>query len=182
MKKHVTISNVLFIVLLFLILYKPSRIWVIRQVSFSPTIENIQEEQRIQNYSWQLKGLNTENINFSELKGKVVFLNFWATWCPPCVAELPYIQSFYNEYKNKVAFVFITTENWKEVAVFFRKNDYEFPIYQSNNSLLEGLPLVNSIPRTFLIDKKGNIRIDKSGSADWNTSSFRSSIDKLLIE
>ncbi|WP_442265716.1 TlpA family protein disulfide reductase [Tenacibaculum sp. ZS6-P6] len=180
MKKYFTLSNVLFIGLLFLILYKPSRVWFIRQISFSPTVEKVEGSARIFNYNWKLTGLNTYDANFSEFKGKVVFLNFWATWCPPCIAELPYIQEFYNDYKEKVEFVFITNDSAKELNDFFKKHGYEFPVYQSNQDFPKELPPVTSIPRTFVIDTQGNIRVDKSGSANWNSKGFRESIDKLI--
>ncbi|WP_143569869.1 TlpA family protein disulfide reductase [Tenacibaculum agarivorans] len=182
MKKHFTASNIIFVAVIFLMLYKPTRVWFIRQISFSPTITKAEGSPRIFNYDWNLKGLNTDDINFSEFKGKVIFLNFWATWCPPCIAELPYIQEFYNDYKGKVEFVFVTSDNVEELNKFFKKTGYEFPVYQSYLNFPEELPPVNSIPRTFIIDSQGNIRADKSGSADWNSTSFRNSIDKLLDE
>ncbi|MFY7672574.1 TlpA family protein disulfide reductase [Tenacibaculum sp. MEBiC06402] len=180
MKKHLTLSNLIFVVAIFLLLYKPSRIWFIRQLSFSPSIEKVEESARVFDYNWRLKGLNTDDINFSEFKGKVVFLNFWATWCPPCVAELPSIQEFYNKYQDKVAFVFITNESTDEVMKFFKRTNYELPVYQTNGDYLNELPPITSIPRTFVLDKLGNIRVDTSGAADWNSSSFLASIDKML--
>lgn len=180
MKKHLTLSNLIFGIAIFLMLYKPSRVWFIRQMSFSPSIEKIESSPKISNYNWELQGLNMKDVNFSEFEGKVIFLNFWATWCPPCVAELPYIQEFYKAYKDKVVFISITNENWSDVAAFFKKRGYDFPVYQSNQNYLQDLPAVTSIPRTFLIDKQGNIRVDKSGSADWNSASFRNEVDELL--
>ncbi|SNR16771.1 TlpA family protein disulfide reductase [Tenacibaculum jejuense] len=182
MKKHITLSNILFIALICLILYKPSRVWFIRQISFSPTVEKAEGSARIFDYNWKLTGLNTYNANFAEFKGKVVFLNFWATWCPPCIAELPYIQDFYNDYKGKVAFVFITSDDVRTLNEFFKKHGYEFPVYQSNHDFPKELPPVTSIPRTFVIDTQGNIRVDKSGSANWNSKSFRKKIDELIAE
>lgn len=175
-----TPSNILFTIAMAVVLYPPSRIWIIRQMSFSPSIEEVNGNKTITNYNNELRGLNTPDINFSEFEGKVVFLNSWATWCPPCVAELPYIQSFYNAYKDKVAFVFISNENWSQIDAFFKEKDYNFPVYQYKGESLKGLPHVNSIPRTFVIDKQGNIRVDESGSADWNSASFRKQIDDLL--
>ena len=180
MKKHINISNLLFALLIVVLLYTPSRIWLIRQVSFSPSLEKIEDSKIVFDYNCELLGLNTKDINFNEFKGKVVFLNFWATWCPPCVAELPYIQSFYKDYKDKVAFVFVSQENWSTVNAFFKANNYDLPVYHYKNTSLKGLPEVNSIPRTFIIDKEGNIRVDESGSADWNSEAFRKQIDTLL--
>lgn len=180
MKKHLTFSNILFVIVIAFFLYTPARIWLIRQVSFSPSIEKATANKAILNYDCSLKGLNTNDVNFSEFKGKVVFLNFWATWCPPCVAELPYIQSFYNDYKDKVEFVFISNENWSEINSFFNEKGYDLPVYQYKNKQLQGLPKVSSIPRTFIIDAAGNIRVDESGSTDWNSASFRAQIDELI--
>jgi len=180
MKKHFTFSNIFFVIAMAIVLYKPSRIWVIRQISFSPSIEKVTKEAKISDYQWELKGLNTSGINFAELKGKVIFLNFWATWCPPCVAELPSIQSFYNDYKKDIAFVFISNENWSEINSFFLQNEYDFPAYHAIKGSLKDLPNISSIPRTFIIDKQGNIRVDKSGAANWNSTGFRAQMDSLL--
>ncbi|WP_157811860.1 TlpA family protein disulfide reductase [Tenacibaculum sp. SZ-18] len=181
MKKYITLSNIIFVLAIALLLYKPSKVWLIRQVAFSPSIEKVEKSARVFNYNWQLKGLNTNDINFTEFKGKVVFLNFWATWCPPCIAELPSVQKFYNDYQDKVAFIFITSEDSEAIIKFFKENEYEFPVYQSN-SILNELPPVNSIPRTFVLDKEGNIRIDKSGAANWRSKSFLDFIDEVLVD
>lgn len=180
MKKHLTWSNAIFVVIVFLFLYKPTRVWFTRQLSFSPSIKTVEKSKQITDYNWQLKGLNTSNINFENLKGKVIFVNFWATWCPPCIAEMPSVQAFYNDYKDKVAFVFITSDDWQTVEKFYKENNYDLPVHQSVTNLPKDLPEVPSIPRTFVIDKNGYIRIDKTGSADWNSDSFREHINKLL--
>ncbi len=179
-KKHLTLSNFIFGIAIFLLIYKPTRAWFIRQVSFAPTVEKIEGGARVFDYNWELTGVNTYNANFSEFKGKVIFLNFWATWCPPCVAELPSIQKFYNDYKDDVVFITITNENWNDVSTFFKEEGYEFPVYQAKQGYLKELPSITSIPRTFIIDKQGNIRVDKSGAANWNSNSFRKEIDLML--
>ena len=180
LEKHLTLSNLIFAVAVALLVYKPTRIWCIRQVSYGPAIENVSEEITITNYNWELKGLNTLSNNLKTYEGKVVFLNFWATWCSPCVAELPSIQDFYNAYKDKVAFVFVTSENWHTVQAFFIEHGYEFKVYNAASALPKGWPEVNVIPTTFIIDKKGHIRVHKTGAADWNSRRFRESIDRLL--
>lgn len=183
MKKHFNISNLFFVLGLIFLLYTPSRIWLIRQISFSPSVEEVTNTNKIvTDYNWALKGLNTSDVNFSEFKGEVVFVNFWATWCPPCIAELPSVQSFYNDYEGKVKFVFISNESWPEINSFFKDESYDLPAYHYEHRPLAGLPEVKSIPRTFVIDKKGNIRVDKSGAANWNSKSLRGQIDELLKE
>lgn len=182
MKKHFTVSNLIFVVVLLIILYKPSRAWIIRQFSFSPSVEKVVNTKKITNYHWQLKGLNTSDINFETLKGKVIFINFWATWCPPCIAEMPSVQAFYNDYKDKVAFVFVTSDSWETVKQFYKENNYNLPIHRTASGYPLGLPEVNSIPATFIIDKNGFIRLKKTGAADWNGNGFRNDIDKLLAE
>lgn len=180
MKKHLTWSNVIFVIVIFLLLYKPSRVWFTRQLSFSPSVKKVEKSKQLTDYNWRLKGLNTSDIDLQSLKGKVIFVNFWATWCPPCIAEMPSVQEFYNDYKDKVAFVFITSDDWKLVEEFYTKNGYDLPTYQSVTNYPKELPSVPSIPRTFIIDKNGYIRVDKSGSANWNSDIFREKINTLL--
>ncbi len=179
LKKYLTFSNVLLVALIFLYLHKPSRIWLTRQLSFSPQVMANEKTTKITAYYWALEGLNTTDVNFLDYQGKVIFLNFWATWCPPCVAEMPDIQAFYNDYKDKVVFVLVSNENWSEINTFFKANNYSLPVYNANGALA-GIPRINSIPRTFVIDKSGNIVVDKAGAANWNSDSFRKEIDALL--
>ena len=175
-----SISNIIFVIAVALLLYAPSREWFMRQIAIAPSIKKVDKSEKLDTYNWNLRGLNTESINFSELENEVVFVNFWATWCPPCRAEMPMIQKLFNDYKNKVSFVFVTTENWNTVEQFFNKNDYDLPVYNSNGLPPNKFTETNSIPASYLIDKDGNILISKVGAADWNSKKVRSLIDKLL--
>ena len=117
----------------------------------------------------------------SELKGQVVFINFWATWCPPCIAEMPSIQNLYTDYKDKVEFLLVTNDPYSEINEFLSKNNYDFKILRPvtfNTSVFD----VSTIPRTFLIDKTGRIIIDETGAANWNSDKVRLVIDNLLKE
>ncbi|PHQ56294.1 MAG: thiol-disulfide oxidoreductase [Lutibacter sp.] len=177
-----TISNILFIMLVAMLLYPPTREWGMRQIAFAPSIENAENTESIDSYHWELKGLNTPTINFKELEGKVVFINFWATWCPPCRAEMPMIQNLYNDYKDKIAFVFVTNEDWNTVSTFFGKKGYDLPIYNSISRPPQKFTETNSIPASYLIDKKGAILISKVGAADWNSKKVRNLLDELIIK
>ncbi len=176
------ISNIVFVIAVVVLLYPPSREWFMRQIAFAPSIENLENSEKINSYNWQLRGLNTENINFNELENKVVFVNFWATWCPPCRAEMPMIQELYNDYKDKIEFVFVTSESWETVEKFYVKNNYNLPSYNSISLPPEKFTETNSIPASYLIDKKGNILISKTGSANWNSDKVRDLLDELILK
>ncbi|MFZ3273185.1 MAG: TlpA disulfide reductase family protein, partial [Lutibacter sp.] len=98
-----SISNIIFVIAIGVLLYPPSREWFMRQIAFAPSVKEVEKSEKLSSYDWELKGLNTESINFKDLENKVVFVNFWATWCPPCRAEMPMIQKLYADYKDKVA-------------------------------------------------------------------------------
>ena len=175
-----SMSNILFVIAIGLLLYPPTREWGMRQIAFSPTVKSSDNTEVVSTYNWELKGLNTTNANFSELKNEIIFVNFWATWCPPCRAELPMIQKLYDDYKGKVKFIFITNEDWTTVAKFFKDKGYDLPVYNSLSAPPNNFTKTNSIPATYLIDKKGNILISETGAADWNSTKVRKLLDDLI--
>jgi len=173
------LSNVLFVLAIAVLLYPPSREWVMRQIAFSPSVDEVSESVKLTDYNWNLRGLNVENQNFNEFEGNVIFVNFWATWCPPCRAEMPMIQKLYDDYKDKVTFVFVTNENWETVNSFFEKNGYDLPVYNSVGNPPSNFTETNTIPATYIIDMKGHILVSKVGSANWNSSKIRNLLDDL---
>jgi len=181
-KSKFKLSNILFVIAVALLLYSPTRVWLLRQVAFSPSIEKIENLKEIETYSWQLKGLNSSDIDFQSFQNEVVLVNFWATWCPPCKAEMPMLQSLYNDYKDKIRFVLVTNENWGVVQKYFEKENYNLPVYNSISYPPKNFTETNSIPATYLINKKGQIVINKIGAANWNSKSVRNTIDQLISE
>ena len=175
------ISNILFIVALAVVIYPPSRAWMMRLVAFSPSIENIEDRAKLTHYNWQLKGINTADLDFETAKNKVIIVNMWATWCPPCVAEMPSLQDLYNDYKDQVVFVFVTSEGAEKVTPFMEKNNYNLPIYNMMSKEPDLLS-TQSIPTTYLINKKGEIVIKKTGAANWNSTKVRNQLDELIKE
>jgi thiol-disulfide isomerase/thioredoxin len=148
-------------------------------MSFSPSIQNVGNQKTLQTTNWELKGLNTENLNFKDLDDTVVFVSFWATWCPPCVAEMPSIQALYEDYKDSVTFLLITDENWATVSKFYTKNGYDFPTYNQLTKAPKELES-SSIPATFILSKDKKISVDKKGAANWNSDSTKKLLDVLL--
>ena len=174
-----SISNIVFVVIIGLLLYPPTKVYFIRLISFSPSTIKVDKREQLTSYNWNLKGLNTASIHFNQVKNKVVFVSFWATWCPPCRAEMLSIQELYNDYNNKVEFVFVSNEDWSVVSDFYRKNGYELPTYNSLNKRPEEFNS-ETIPATFIVDKKGAIAMMKKGPANWNSTKVRDLLNSLL--
>ena len=180
------ISNLVFLVVITILIIpqtrKPIQVFLNKGFALiSPSIEKKENQTTLKSYEWKLKDENENIFDFESVKGKVVFINFWATWCPPCIAEMPSIQNLYTDYKEKVEFLLVTNDPYSEINEFLGKKNYDFKILRPvtfNTSVFE----VSTIPRTFLIDKSGKIIIDETGAANWNSDKVRLVIDNLLKE
>lgn len=176
-------SNLLFAIFLILMLIPatrtPIQVTVNRVFSFSPSIISEDKQENLKAFEWQLIDLEGNEINLSNSKNEVILINVWATWCPPCIAEMPSLQELYNDYKDQVDFYFIANDKPEAVKKFLAKHKYNFPVFMQASNAPNQLQS-NSLPTTFLIDKKGNIVVSKTGAANWNSSSFRAKLDDLL--
>lgn len=133
-------------------------------------------------YSWQLTDTEGNSHGFTETKGKVVFLNLWATWCGPCLKEMPDIQKLYNDYGDKVGFLLVTEEETAKVEAFLQKKAYTLPIYFTDSGDMPKEIASKSMPTTYIIDKSGKIARAETGVANWNGSEVRAMLDSLLAE
>lgn len=176
-------SNLLFAIFLILMLIPatrtPIQVTVNRVFSFSPSIISEDKQENLKAFEWQLIDLEGNEINLSNSKNEVILINVWATWCPPCIAEMPSLQELYNDYKDQVDFYFVANDKPEAVKKFLAKHKYNFPVFMQASNAPNQLQS-NSLPTTFLIDKKGNIVVSKTGAANWNSSSFRAKLDDLL--
>ncbi len=176
-KKQLT--NIAFVLLIGLMIFPPTKVYFIRLFSFSPSIESVENQHKITIANWKLKGLNAKNIDIKDLNNKVVFVSFWATWCPPCIAEMPSMKALYEDYKDKVTFLFITNEDWNTVNKFYNKRSYDFPTYNELTSTPKELKST-TIPATYILSKDHNVMVAKKGAANWNADSIRSLLDTLI--
>lgn len=120
-------------------------------------------------------------IELSQLQGKPVFINFWATWCPPCIAELPSLNNLYNLYKDKAYFLFISNEDPEEILSFMNKKGYSLPLYALAGPTPDIFETA-TIPTTYIIGKGGRLVVYKTGAAKWDSRKMVKLMDRLIAE
>lgn len=145
-----------------------------------PSIDS--EDKVAADYNFTLLDKEGHRVPFSEFENKVVFVNFWATWCPPCVAEMPDIHDLYEETQaSGTEFVLISLDDdFQKAKDFVKKKGFDFPIYQ----LASPLPAVyesSAIPTTYVISPQGEIVVTKSGMAKYNTKKFKKFLEELKL-
>ena len=129
-----------------------------------------------------LPALTGETINLGSLKGKVVFLNFWATWCPPCREEMPSMEALYKRYKDSGFEILAVSsgESHNEVLSFMTTNEFTFTALLDGDGKACSSYGVQAIPTTFLIDRDGMIILRLVGSIDWDAPKVHAAIETLL--
>ena len=178
-------SNLLFIFLIIILILpqtrKPLQVHINRIFAFSPSEVSEEEREKLHDYDWELVGLNEDFVNLNSSEGKVAIINLWATWCPPCIAEMPSFQELYNDYSEKVDFYFVSSEEPEKLENFLQKHDYSFPVFMPASPAPQVLQS-NSLPTTYVISKSGEILVEKTGAADWNDEEFREKLEMWIPE
>lgn len=158
-----------------------SKIVLNRLFSGTPDIISEDVREQITDYNWRLKDADWNLFNFSISKGKVVFINFWASWRLPCAAELKSIQNLYDRYQGQIDFYFITNEEQAPVEEFMAKNKFTFPV--SYLIIGDASPLaILEPPGSYILDTEGFIVVKKEGIADWDNKTVFNLLDMLLKE
>lgn len=138
-----------------------------------------QVQLKDQDYNWILQDDQGNPVNMERFMGKVVFLNFWATWCPPCVAELPEIEKAYEKHGDKVSFMLVTSQEPEVVQTFLEQRGYELPVYYQGTPAPEVFES-RSIPTTFIISRDGKIVTKKSGAVNWDSRATDKIFNELI--
>lgn len=128
---------------------------------------------------FKMVDLKGKSFNLADFKGKKVFVNLWASWCPPCRAEIPSIEKLYSKVdKSKAAFIMLSLDNDFETAVnFATKNKMITPVYYPAENL-PALFNVQGIPATFIFDEKGNLVTRIEGGDDYDTEKYLNLFNK----
>lgn len=178
-----TTFNVLLIVFVLSFFVTPighyGKVFLNKIFSFSPPIIEEIKRTQILDYNWKLKDAEWNFFSFEKSKGRVVLINFWASWKLPSEAELSGIQKLHDKYGGKMDFYIITNEDRPPVEAFMKKHEFTFPV----TYLIIGEPAPFEVlkpPASYLLDKTGTIVVQKEGIADWNNSKVHALIDDLL--
>jgi thiol-disulfide isomerase/thioredoxin len=195
-KKHFTVSNLITAILLIFALMmfiKPDfKGYVIQNLMkiglFQPNVpEGAQGiiadvKHPLKNESILFKSIDGQIIDLNDQTGKVVFINFWATWCPPCIAEMPSIQKLYSNFKDdeRVLFLMVDVDNKPEKSQkFMDKRRFDLPVYTPASAIPSDL-LGGAIPTTLVINKKGEVVFKHEGTADYSNEEFQNYIKELI--
>lgn len=125
---------------------------------------------------------NKKVISLKDLKGKVVFINFWATWCPPCIHEMPSIASLKKRYKDNPAVVFLMVDvdgNYEKSKKFMDDNKFDLPVHVPNGDIPSNF-LGNSIPTTVILDQTGKMIARMEGGRDYMAPEMIEAMDDLV--
>lgn len=145
--------------------------WFLATHIITPSIDD--EINEPFNFDGVLQSPNGQMINYEELKDKTIFINYWATWCPPCLGEMPHIENLYQKLKDNpnVIFLMVSKDNDFDKAIkFMTKKGYGLPFFQELKSPQQLKSQI--LPTTFVI-KKGEIAFRKEGMSNFNTEEFR---------
>jgi len=133
---------------------------------------------------FSLKGLDGHDLKLSDLKGKVVLLNFWATWCPPCREEVPSLVSLNKLMSGKESFQMVTVsidEGGKQsIEEFFKATGVTLPVLLDTDRNVSMLYGTTGVPETFVIDRKGVIVKKVVGGMDWSDAAVVKYLDGLI--
>lgn len=130
----------------------------------------------------QFENLNGSQFSLRDFKGKTLFINYWATWCNPCLAEMPSMVELYNQYKDNqdIVFLYLSKENRNTIIDYLPKDETlsQLPLYKiiSDDELFS----TRGIPTTFIVDSSGEVVVKDVGSAIWNDQSVIDYLNNIL--
>ncbi|ADX68424.1 MULTISPECIES: TlpA family protein disulfide reductase [Weeksella] len=138
-----------------------------------------------EDYNIDLKGYNgalDENLQSAKNSGQVVLINFWGSWCPPCVKEMPSLQELYNTHHEKVKFIFIAIQDKpNDIINFAKKHELTLPLYEPISPISVAM-MPKVFPTTYILNKKGEIVLHENKTRDWNDQEINALLEKLIKE
>ena len=122
-------------------------------------------------------------IDLSKAKGRVTIVHFWATWCPPCVEEIPALSRFWDRYRNRsdIALYAVSVDkDWKTIDDFSKKSPNQLPIYRDPNEATAHRFGSTQYPETYIVNASGRVLYRVQGGIDWTDAEIQKRIDQIL--
>jgi len=149
-----------------------------------PPISNDDETKKI-DFSYntlQFENLENESFRIQDFKDKILFINIWATWCNPCLAEMPSMVELYENYKDdeRIEFLYLSREKMNVIKNFIPNDEnlQKLPLYKITSD--DEFFATKAIPTTFILNRQGVIVVEDVGSAYWNDRSVIEYLNNLL--
>ena len=130
-----------------------------------------------------LRDPSGKTLDPSELKGSVVLVNFWATWCQPCREEMPSLQNLYNRFRDKQGFHMVTVlfrDDYGKASAYLKENHYDIPVLIDTDGRTARAYGVTGVPETYLVDRKGILKEKMIGPFDWASPQALSLVSELM--
>ena len=152
------------------------------ETHFIESLSLIRIDEKIKAQNFALKDLNGNEVHLEDYRGKVIFLNFWTTWCPACLVEMPSMEKLYREFKNKNFIILAVDmqEDPETVKKFKAKFKLSFPILLDTDGIVASYYGVTGIPATYFIDRAGYHYAAAMGARDWASEDAFQLIEHLL--
>ena len=179
-------GNVLFFGALLLLVFNPNaKAWLLQRFMdvglFKPKIEKTLNNTAPEALSFSYRDAAGNNFTSENLKGKVIFINFWATWCPPCRAEMPSLETMYQQFKDDTdyAFIFINEdEDISKAKEYLSAHALTIPLLQSTSTFPSSL-YSGTLPTTILINKEGVVVMNHTGVGNYSSKNFMEELKGL---
>lgn len=180
-------TMILAVLLALLLFFPAAKGWMLRQAIstglLNAKIENKEgDKNNLVHSSFVYADLAGNTTSTDALAGKVVFINFWATWCPPCIAEMPSLSKLYEQFKDddRFVFLFITQDDDPaKAAKYLSKHQYNLPLYTLSGNINPQL-YSGTLPTTIVLNKQGKMVFNHQGIAGYNSDSFVKQLKELL--
>ncbi len=178
-------GSILFYMAILIFVFSPgAKAWLLKQVIstgfFKADIKNEASINTTTIPAFAVTDAKGHQITSASLKGKVVLINFWASWCAPCRAEMPSLNKLYLALRNDNSFVFLFVNEDEDInkgITFIKNNNYAIPFYQSNGVSPEIFG--GTLPTTVILNKEGQIVLKHEGMADYDNEQFIKQLKEL---
>ena len=180
------LTTLMLITLVVLIVSPSAKSWFMQQILatgvYNAAISREELSNTPSNISFSFTNSQGIVTSTASLKGKVVFINFWASWCPPCRAEMPSLNELYNKLKDDDRFVFLfineDDDNMK-AKQYLDKSRYDIPLFRRSGNVPTEI-FNGTLPTSVVLNKEGKIVFHHTGMAGYNTDHFIQQLKELL--